>query len=98
MLRDFLKGNHFKVATATMPWLWKVKGLACPIMVDGVQLVCIISIAVFKAKQGSASTQHPWEKDAGVLSRYRSQILARGSGMLSAQVRAQIKTPGQVST
>lgn len=62
------------------------------------QLVCSISIAVFKARQGSASTQHPWEKDAGVLSRYRGQILARGPGMLWAQVRAQIKTPGQVST
>jgi hypothetical protein len=29
MLVDFLKGNHFDVASATMPWL-KGWGLACP--------------------------------------------------------------------
>jgi hypothetical protein len=29
LLEDFLRGNHFTVATATMPWLWKGKGLAC---------------------------------------------------------------------
>jgi hypothetical protein len=29
MLGDFLRGNHFNVTTATMPWLWEGKGLAC---------------------------------------------------------------------
>jgi hypothetical protein len=27
MLEDFLKGNHFEVATATCRWLWGIKGL-----------------------------------------------------------------------
>jgi hypothetical protein len=29
MLVDFLKGNHFEIPTATVPWLWEAKGLAC---------------------------------------------------------------------
>jgi hypothetical protein len=24
MLVDFLKGNHFKIATAIIPWLWGI--------------------------------------------------------------------------
>jgi hypothetical protein len=34
MLNDFLKGNHFEVATATMPWLWGDMGLERPKMID----------------------------------------------------------------
>jgi hypothetical protein len=29
MLVDFLKGNHFELPTATVPWLWEAKGPAC---------------------------------------------------------------------
>jgi hypothetical protein len=32
MLDDFLKGNHFEVAIATMSWLWEDMGLGCPKM------------------------------------------------------------------
>ena len=34
MLGDFLTEMHCEVATATMLWLRKFKGLACPLMVD----------------------------------------------------------------
>jgi hypothetical protein len=29
MLVDFLKVNHFEIPTATVPWLWEAKVLAC---------------------------------------------------------------------
>jgi hypothetical protein len=29
MLENFLKGNHFKVAPATMLWLWRIMELGC---------------------------------------------------------------------
>jgi hypothetical protein len=32
MFDDFLKGNHFEVAIATMSWLWGDMGLECPKM------------------------------------------------------------------
>jgi hypothetical protein len=39
MLLDFLKGNHFKMATTSMPGLWGVKELAqtkCPVLGQGI--------------------------------------------------------------
>jgi hypothetical protein len=30
MLENFFKGNHFKMATATMQWLWRIMELEGP--------------------------------------------------------------------
>jgi hypothetical protein len=35
MLGDFYNGNHGEEATATLRWLWEVKGVACPSMGEG---------------------------------------------------------------
>jgi hypothetical protein len=35
MFDDACEGGHSeKTGTATMPWLWRGKGVACPLMVD----------------------------------------------------------------
>jgi hypothetical protein len=65
MLGDFYDGNHGEGATATLPWLWKVNGVACPSMGKDLSYMRYIYITAPKAMSDAVSTQEPWRKDVG---------------------------------
>jgi hypothetical protein len=52
MLVDFLKGNHFKITTATMPGLWGAKGPAYIKCTVGSQSMCMLFICMLLGHSG----------------------------------------------